>query len=215
MSVASIFPIYILFLPKHPYWSESYCQNRQTASLLVFLWFLKQHRLQTDRALTRCSELIAASTFLGCHGYSDVGKERSPLLPFSHPSTPWRQLSTCTNPTGSLSPRFLWGDPYIQICPQMPWHGTQCRRSRRSRRKASFLYSVPSWSKMRWPRRALPSSQYVRGISTLFAYLLVIFRRALPLSIARPSSGLQMTLVIPLSHPTTFFPHNEAQSNAR
>lgn len=91
MNVATIFPIYILFLPKHPYWSESYCQNRQTASLLVFLWFLKQHGLQTDRALTRCSELIAASTFLGCHGYSDVVKERSPLLPFSHPSTPWRQ----------------------------------------------------------------------------------------------------------------------------
>lgn len=78
MNVTTIFPIDILFRPKHPNWFECNCQNMQTASLLEFLWFLNQHGFQTDRALTRCSELIAISTFSRCQiGFSDVVKEEA------------------------------------------------------------------------------------------------------------------------------------------
>lgn len=59
------------------YWFECDCQNTETASPLVFLWLWKQHRLPTDRALTRCSELIAMSIFLECQsGFSTLVKER-------------------------------------------------------------------------------------------------------------------------------------------
>lgn len=65
-------------LPKHPYWLECDCQNTQTASPLIFLWLWKQHRLQTDRALTRHSEIITTSIFLECQiGFSTLAKERS------------------------------------------------------------------------------------------------------------------------------------------
>lgn len=115
MILITTFQFNSLLFPKYPDWFEGDGQNTRTASPLVFLWLWKQHRLQTGRALTRHSELIATSIFLEFWiGFSTLAKERSQqttLLPVSGLSRHKQQGSLWTRAVTTCFPvrlPFWW-----------------------------------------------------------------------------------------------------------